>query len=203
MIMACYSVWNEEERLPLSIRSIERYVDKILIVDGRHKGFADELPVQSTDKTLEVARKFNKVEIIQCTESLEIYDKYNMFFTKDADWYIWLDCDEIIYGDIDKAVYMIKTRTDVPIWCIRTFISLERLYNNDFFFIPKVFSRSSGFRFVQEHVPYTDQNGVNLSLTAPALPTVCILGLTELRPELHSRRKAEYRVRQIKRGSWW
>lgn len=201
--MACYSVWNEEERLPLSIRSIEHYVDKILLIDGRYKGFADELPVNSTDRTLEVANKFKNVEIIKCTEPLEIYDKFNLFWTIDADWYLWLDCDEILYGEVRDAIYHVRSKPDVPIWTIKTYTTLWNLYYGKDFPIPKIFRKGCGFKFCKEHAPYYDQYGNQVCHTAPKVPNVAIVGLTELRTDLHTQRKERYRERQSHLFSWW
>ena len=202
-IVACYSVWNEEERIGASIRSVEPYVDKILVVDGRYKGFCEGYSVGSTDLTLRIASKFDKVEVIECEEALPIYEKLNLFFTVSADWYFFICADGIMFGDLRKAFSTIRKRTDVKIWRVQVFTWLKDIIIQRLHVQPRIFSASSGFRYVKEHNFYKDQNGKHIASYAPILDDCWMVELNELCPVERQHRKRLWQTYQKQQGSWW
>ena len=202
-VMACYSVWNEEERIGASIRSIHRYVNKVLVVDGRYKGFCETYSVGSTDHTLDIVSKFSKVKVIQCEEALPIHEKLNLFFTRSADWYLFMCADGIMFGDLRKAFSTIRKRTDVKIWRMRIYTWLKDIIEGTIHHQPRIFSKSSGFRYVKEHNFYKDHEGKQISVYAPILDDCWMVELNELCPVERQHRKRLWQTYQKQQGSWW
>ncbi len=71
--VACYIVYNEAEFIEASVRSIEPYMDKIIIIEGCHKDnevYTKE--ARSTDGTCEIAKKL----AVEFADKI-IYEEYN------------------------------------------------------------------------------------------------------------------------------
>lgn len=94
-LSALYIVKNEEEFLPFSLRSVQDVADEIIIVDN-----------QSTDGTVEIARRFPGVKIIFA----DIQDNYSALRNLGlqqarGEWLMpMMDADCIFYNDIKQVV---------------------------------------------------------------------------------------------------
>ncbi|MGE7906607.1 glycosyltransferase family 2 protein [Peribacillus sp. NPDC094092] len=89
-VSAMYVVRNEEEFLPFSIQSIYDAVDEIIVVDNG-----------STDRTVEIAKSFNKVRLINCNERGDFAKLRNLALeAATGKWLLKVDADEIFYPDL-------------------------------------------------------------------------------------------------------
>jgi len=93
-VSAMYIVKNEEEFLPFSMRSIYNVVDEIVVVDGH-----------STDRTVEIARSFDKTRKVLYCDSPDYSVNRNLALDAAlGDWLMPMDADMVFYNDINEAV---------------------------------------------------------------------------------------------------
>ena len=111
-IYACYIVYNEADKIALSLNSIISYVDKVVMVDGAFKHFKHTYP-ESTDDTKEIAEKIcgDKLIWIDCPKNNDKYipwenqvDKRNAYLENIPlnAWFYVMDSDVIVTGNIEK-----------------------------------------------------------------------------------------------------
>jgi hypothetical protein len=112
-IYACYIVYNEADKIAISLNSILPYVDKVIIVDGAFENFPHIVP-QSTDGTKEVAEKIcgNKLIWVNCSKAwISEGAKRNEYlkYIPEGAWFYILDADTIWYGDIESFSNKLRT----------------------------------------------------------------------------------------------
>ncbi|MFM9278002.1 glycosyltransferase family 2 protein [Paenibacillus jiagnxiensis] len=89
-ISLCMIVRNEEKYLPQCLRSVQRIVDEIIIVD-----------TGSTDDTVAIAQAYG-AKVIQMPWQGSFADARNRSFDEaTGDWILWLDADEEM--DVEEA----------------------------------------------------------------------------------------------------
>ena len=89
-VSAMYLVYNEEEFLPFSIRSIYDAVDEIVVVDNG-----------STDRTVDIVKSFSKTKLLHCSERGDFAKLRNIALREaSGDWVLKLDADEVFYPDL-------------------------------------------------------------------------------------------------------
>jgi hypothetical protein len=103
-IYACYIVYNEADKIAISLNSILPYVDKVIMVDGAFKSYPHDNP-QSTDGTKAVAEKIcgDKLIWIDCSKAwISEGTKRNEYlkYIPEGAWFYILDADTIWFGDI-------------------------------------------------------------------------------------------------------
>ena len=87
-ITACYIVKNEEKNLPISIASVQRAVDEIVVVD-----------TGSTNQTKAVAQKFGaQLYDYKWQDDFAAARNFALAQLK-GDWVIFLDADEYFSAD--------------------------------------------------------------------------------------------------------
>jgi len=110
MILHAYIMcWNEEKILAKTLDYYSKYCDKIILMDN-----------MSTDKSLEIAKTYPKVEIMQFDTGgkiseivyLQLKTECYKYSRGKADWVIVCDCDEIVYGLDSLAI--LNPEKDVP-----------------------------------------------------------------------------------------
>lgn len=111
-IYACYIVYNEADKIAISLNSIISYVDKIVIVDGAF-AYLNFMYPESTDGTKEIAEKIcgDKLIWIDCPKKEKKYIPWNNQIEKRNAylervplnaWFYIMDADVIVTGDISK-----------------------------------------------------------------------------------------------------
>jgi glycosyltransferase involved in cell wall biosynthesis len=105
---ACYVLFNEEQHIAESIRSIKAFVDHIVVVDGAFSTNPAG-PGPSTDSTrAQVERVCGATRLTYITTSnLAEHEARNLALTRvDAgDWVLAIDGDEVFYGDFTKVLF--------------------------------------------------------------------------------------------------
>ena len=94
-ISACYIVKNEEKKLPKSMNSLTSVVDEIIVVD-----------TGSTDKTLEIARKYGACIYQQSWQDNFALHRNFALQQATGDWVIFLDADEYFVNIEGLDVYL-------------------------------------------------------------------------------------------------
>lgn len=205
LIQACYSVWNEENRIGTSIASIHEYVDRVVVIDGRYEGFATDKPVESTDHTRAIAGKFSKVEFIQLHDALRPVEKRMIPFEWEADWYIVLDADEIMYGKGMKQAFDILRNNDPPAkgWKVKTYRELNHLPDRPYTFT-RIVHKSAGFHYNKNHWQRYDKSNTDMDSYCKLIPAdVTVLQLNELCPEWRRNEKPKWVQWRTSRGEGW
>ena len=125
MTTACYVVWNEEQHIAESIRSIRAYVDRIVVVDG---AFSTNPGGQgpSTDNTeaiVERAAGTTSLDYIVSTIPLQEQEASNLALAQleVGDWALIIDGDEVLYGDFNLARAPIARQPDVSAIALRVY----------------------------------------------------------------------------------
>jgi hypothetical protein len=117
-IYVCYIVYNEEDKIALSLHTIIEYVDKVIIVDGAFAQREHSNP-QSTDKTKEISEKIcgDKLIWVDCKKQDVNYvpwetesEKRNVYLrlVPEGAWFYIIDADVIVTGDVAGTFKMLK-----------------------------------------------------------------------------------------------
>jgi hypothetical protein len=111
-IYACYIVYDEADKIAMSLNSIIPYVDKVVIIDGAFASL-NFVHSESTDGTKEIAEKIcgDKLIWVDCPKTEEKYVPWNNETEKrnaylecvplDA-WFYIMDADVIVTGNVAK-----------------------------------------------------------------------------------------------------
>lgn len=132
MVIGCVVAFNEVDRVEKALRSIAPLVDRIVFVDGARVGYPLEAGASyiSTDGTIEVAERYG-AEVILPTGGPwqdEVTQRNQYLVGEDGDWYIVLDADEVLAGELpdlqgetDAYLLRIVATDEAPIWRGRLF----------------------------------------------------------------------------------
>lgn len=112
-IYACYVLYNEEDKIAISLNSIVPYVDKVIVVDGAWSYFENKSP-ESTDKTKEICESIcgDKLIWVDCPKKDDKYVPWESQVTKrDAylqivptgSWFYIIDADVLVTGKLKEV----------------------------------------------------------------------------------------------------
>jgi glycosyltransferase involved in cell wall biosynthesis len=87
------AVYNEEKNLPLCLDSVENLADEIVVVDG-----------SSTDKTVEVAKKYGSKIIETTNKPMFHINKQMAIDAATCDWILQLDADEQVSDELGREI---------------------------------------------------------------------------------------------------
>jgi len=119
------NVYNDYSTLGLAVNSVKDYVDRIIVADGAYqlyyetmRQFQKDVEPWSTDGSIEVLRAIpdiqGKLEVINCPSN-ECWENQCVKRTAlldavpEGDWFIILDSDEMLYGDVEPALRHIRS----------------------------------------------------------------------------------------------
>jgi len=104
----CILTYNNEGTLDKALSSVKDFSD-IVILDGG-----------STDKTLEIVKKFNARVLPQCESSGKIEDftvvRKKLFGEANEDWILWLDSDEWLSNNSIKDIKKIIEKNEIGLY---------------------------------------------------------------------------------------
>lgn len=103
-ISAVLNTLNEERRLPFALRSVEAWVDEIIVVD-----------MHSSDATREIAESFGARVFLH--EPLGYADPARMFALEQAtgDWILLLDADEVVPPPLSERLQEVARRDEADV----------------------------------------------------------------------------------------
>jgi hypothetical protein len=191
-ILACYIVWNEEEFLPLSMRSVSELVDGYVVVDGNLKGWAEDKPNLSTDRTVEKARQFDNVKVIQTDAPMSECDKRELYLKEEADWYLTIDAPDIMFGDIKRLRY--ELQNSFPHYGVdgHIYASLQDFSVKLSQVRCILHHKDSGYHFGEHHWNTLDKQGRYMNGNGVRIDYVNIVSLRELRTKERIAQKDAY-----------
>lgn len=166
------NIYNDYSTLALAVHSVKDYVNSIIVADGaydkyyrEYKRFVPDAKPCSTDGSLDILRaipdvepKLNFVEHQgtwenQCVKRTALLD-----MVPDGDWFIVLDSDEIMYGDVGEALTEIRFSG-----CIAGVMPMYTpgLDTGHFYpkWHPRVFCKLPGMHYNRKHWNLQDEHG--------------------------------------------
>lgn len=98
------AVYNEEENLGRCLESVKNIADEIVVVDGN-----------STDKTVEIAKKYKAKIIFTANSETHFHVQKNMAIdAATGEWILQLDADEIVSPELAKEIsFIINLKSDI------------------------------------------------------------------------------------------
>lgn len=87
------AVFNEERNIGTCLETVKKIADEIVIVDG-----------SSTDKTVEIAKKFDAKVIETTNKPMFHINKQMALDAATCDWVLQLDADEQVTGELGKEI---------------------------------------------------------------------------------------------------
>lgn len=160
------SVWNGDETVFDSLKSLDEICSNIVVIEGRWVGYTfGEL--RSTDNTISEIHRFikeakSKVELIQLAIELHQFEARNILVSKVPinDWFLVLDSDEILtlHPTQDKIKQLLNE--DKKGYCIRTYDEIEGdIVTGHLMDMPKIWHKVNGLQYTKNH-RYMEINGV-------------------------------------------
>lgn len=103
------AVYNEEANIDRCLESVKGIADEIVVVDG-----------QSTDKTVDIAKKYS-ARVIETTNKPNFHINKNLAIdTAKGDWILQLDADEVVSSELAKEItYNLQHTTYNGFWVNR------------------------------------------------------------------------------------
>ncbi len=109
-VYACYVVYNEADKIAISLHTIVEHVDKVIVVDGAF-ALRKHVNPESTDGTKEICQKVcgDKLIWVDCKTQDGKYvtwetesEKRNVYLNlvPDGAWFYIIDADVIVTGDV-------------------------------------------------------------------------------------------------------
>lgn len=103
LLSVAVATYNEERKIERTLKSINGWADEIIIVDGN-----------STDKTVEIAKKFTDKVFFHENE-LMFHKSKNLAIEKcTGDWIFFLDADEVVTKKLQDEIDLSIGRRDRP-----------------------------------------------------------------------------------------
>lgn len=103
-ISAALATHNEEKNIAGCLKSIQGFVDEIVIIDGN-----------SSDKTLEIAESFG-AKVVQMPNDPMFHNmKQKAFDLVTGDWVLYLDADERVSGKLGEEIKKLVSMDDIGI----------------------------------------------------------------------------------------
>ncbi len=165
-IHALIATYNDHMTLPLALDSVRDVADSIIVADGAYQKYYENYvrydknaKPWSTDGTLEIVEALRKdLPPITLLETPEGKPWINQVIKRTAlldavpvkDWFIVLDCDEMLYGDVVGGVNEIMAsgciQGSVPLFNVG--LDINGLIP---FWHPRVFLKLPGMHYERKH----------------------------------------------------
>jgi hypothetical protein len=191
---ACTIAWNEEDFIGHAWQSVRALVDDYILVDCNLKGFGGNLPNQSIDRTVEMARRFGNVTVVQPETPLEECVKREVYLKMFTDWCCVIDADDIMLGDVKRLRIEaldghLGNAVDMPIYT-----SLEEFHHNRFHRWTILFNKKWGFHYGNHHWERLNGEGKVTDGNGRWIDYCYVVSLQELRPLQRTMQKLQYRI---------
>lgn len=98
-ISVAVATYNEEENIGKCLESVREWADEIVIVDG-----------SSTDKTVEIAKKFKAKIIISDNPTIFHINKQKAIEACSGEWILQLDADEVVTHELKKEILKVTNQ---------------------------------------------------------------------------------------------
>jgi len=184
-VHATINVYNDHVMLPIGLASIKNHVDTIIVADGAYQLYYEnyvkhhpETKPWSTDGTLEILKAIPDLPPIQLIECPDGKPWRNQCVKRTAlldavpegDWFIILDTDEMLWGDIERGLLKIMASG-----CIA---GQTPLYNPGLdasmmkpFWHPRIFLKIDGMHYSRKHWLLRDYAGRVVEFDYPVVWT--------------------------------
>jgi len=126
MLIGVCSFFNEVDFLEASLKALKILTHKLVVVDGAYVDFPHKRPY-STDGSLEIAKRYADMVIETKETWQDEIEKRNQYLVgNDGDYYLMVDADEVIEGNIPKLtkddyqimLHRVNEKTPYPVYRI-------------------------------------------------------------------------------------
>ena len=190
-IVACYSVWNVEDRIEKSIESLKGFADRFVFIDGSipeylqfHHCYLKNPPSSfnpcSTDKTIEICSKYGEVTVpIDSRPWATQIEKRNEYFKRGhkGDWMLVIDSDEIFNVDLSisgqtmkvfKESILNEEKPSIEVMINHT-VELRRPYP-----MVRLYKWSEGLHYCRNHATVFGENDSDITSMAAKRHSISI-----------------------------
>jgi len=181
IVVGCMIVWECESTIGDTLKSIENFVDRIIVVDGTYKPFATHF--RSRDETLTKIRGFSKPRTIVgnstgkpyrsevFTRNLYMLPQYFMNLgedePKDPRWLFVIDADEYVVSGIDETLKLLETSSEPYYRVTRMWKTPWEQIIGDQHRV-QLFKYVKGMKYVDNHYTIQYPNGTQVRTDSPA-----------------------------------
>ncbi len=176
--------FNEVDALKKCIPNLLKFGAKqIRFYDGPFTEYQSEYDY-STDGTLEYLTSIPEVKIIKCGRMRHI-EKQNKRFedSKDEDYILIVDCDEMVHGNYESFEYCLKKISDKYIFpCFNIPFSDLDMHYSGRYSIPRIFKNPANWKVKDKHwFFYYDNTRIDVQ-QCPIIGGMMILHDSSVRP---------------------
>jgi hypothetical protein len=171
--------------LERTLRSIRPFVDRLIAIDGPFAKFPHDT-VQSDNDHLEMLKRFaDHVIVTQVPWKTEVCKRNQYLRGKDGDWYLVVDADEELVGNLDLTEYAATDQMGWKMWILQEGVQ-PRL-------VLRLFRHFEGIHYEGAHnaICGKDRRPINHSVTQ-TLSGAHLLHHTWKRPEVRMQAKHVY-----------
>jgi len=198
-LIACYNIFNEEQFLDRSIRSVWDVMDEFIFVDGAYKGYVNDTPA-SSDGTLNIVEKWmgegKPCTLIEAPRRFwpDQVTKRQEYLRRvmPGDWVCLMDGDWI-GAWLGGAKEMLAERTDVDAWkpAFLKYGRGGRLFET-FWGNPHIIRKTAGMHYKWNHYTILDAEGRNTSFPPYTVETTRMIQIYHARNERRPERAAHH-----------
>lgn len=184
---AIQPVWNNDETVFKSLKSLDNFCTNIIILEGKWIGYEGE--IRSKDNTVEEIQRFikqakSKVELIQLPIELHQYEARNILLSKvsTGNYFISLDSDEIMekYPTRERLQDLINEwlKLNVKGSCIYSYDETqEDIRDGHLMDLPKIHLKQDGMHYTHNHryIDIGDKPLIYNSKDFPACKDFCFI----------------------------
>lgn len=106
-VIGCIAAYQEGLIIERALASLARYCDRVIVVDGAREDFPLYYDsIRSTDDTLALALEYGAEVILPSGRAWhdEVEQRNAYLLGHPGDWYLILDADEVLYGELPNLV---------------------------------------------------------------------------------------------------
>ena len=162
------TVYNAEETLFDALTALAKFVNKIIILEGRWVGYEGS-GIASTDNTRKEFLRFissqswdTKVEVVYLAmiEQIHQYEARNILLEQvpEDDWLLWIDSDEIV----TKSNGIVNVLTDATVKSVkglRVAYAEQPCQAPRAMDMPRIFRKTKGLHYTKNHRYLDDDEG--------------------------------------------
>jgi hypothetical protein len=149
-------VWNNVESIFDCLTALDKFVDELVVCEGKWNGYEGEL--RSTDGTLDEIVRFIKtakhhVTFMMLPKPMNQVDVRNLMIdiVPSQSWFIVMDSDEIVekYPEPDKIKELLKSNSKG--FCIRSRDIVEIQTQGHLLDLPSIWRKVDGLHYTRNH----------------------------------------------------
>ena len=209
IVVGCLNVFECEETIGLTLKSIEPFVDRIIVVDGAYEGFSDH--IRSKDGTMTKVKGFPKPKILIGNSTNHCFrdemKKRNLYmdFLDPGEWALIIDGDQYISGGVEETLALLREAKE-PWYSVTSYAPRSPRYGGFEYQGEwvRLIRYVKGMKYVDNHFTIQCPDGSKVPLKATCTP-LRIIHDHRFRSEAYEQAMKRYNdtVRPLKEKREW